>query len=39
MRKFAANGHIDPELLRVFVDQKIFKRYAEVFLDPAQIDI
>jgi HD-GYP domain-containing protein (c-di-GMP phosphodiesterase class II) len=39
MRKFAANGHIDPDLFRIFMDQKVFKRYAETFLDPAQADI
>jgi HD-GYP domain-containing protein (c-di-GMP phosphodiesterase class II) len=38
MRKFAANGHIDRELFEVFMRQGVFKRYAEDFLDPAQID-
>ena len=39
MRKFAANGHIDPDLYRVFIDQEVFRSYAETTLDPAQIDI
>jgi len=39
MDRFAASGHIDPDLFRVFIDRKVFKRYAETFLDPAQIDI
>lgn len=39
MRKFAAGGHIDPDLYRVFIDREVFRRYAETTLDPAQIDI
>ncbi|MEW6512874.1 MAG: HD domain-containing phosphohydrolase [Pseudomonadota bacterium] len=39
MRKFAANGHIDPDLYRVFIDREVFRRYAESTLDPVQIDI
>ncbi|MDP1651800.1 MAG: HD domain-containing phosphohydrolase [Rhodocyclaceae bacterium] len=38
MRKFAANGHIDRDLFEVFMRQGVFRRYAETFLDPAQID-
>ena len=38
MRKFARNGHIDPDLFDVFVRQGVFRRYAEAFLDPEQID-
>jgi HD-GYP domain-containing protein (c-di-GMP phosphodiesterase class II) len=36
--KFRENGHIDPELFDVFVRRKVYLRYAEEFLDPAQID-
>ena len=38
MRKFSSGGHIDPDLFEVFIKQGVFKRYAEAFLDPAQID-
>jgi HD-GYP domain-containing protein (c-di-GMP phosphodiesterase class II) len=36
--KFKENGHIDPDLFDVFVRQKVYLRYAEMFLDPDQID-
>lgn len=39
MEKFAANGHIDPDLFAVFMQQKVWQRYAEAFLDPSQIDV
>jgi HD-GYP domain-containing protein (c-di-GMP phosphodiesterase class II) len=39
MRKFAMGGHIDPDLFEVFLRQGVFRRYAEAFLDPAQVDI
>jgi HD-GYP domain-containing protein (c-di-GMP phosphodiesterase class II) len=35
---FRRNGHIDAELFEVFVKQKVYLRYAERFLDAAQID-
>jgi HD-GYP domain-containing protein (c-di-GMP phosphodiesterase class II) len=35
---FKLNGHIDPDLFDVFVRQKIYLRYAEQFLEAAQID-
>ena len=38
MNKFKLNGHIDPDLFDVFVEQRIYERYAEMFLDPWQID-
>jgi hypothetical protein len=31
-------GHIDPDLFEVFVKAGVYRRYAEQFLDPAQID-
>ena len=37
--KFALNGHIDPDLFSVFIRQKVYLRYAESFLDSAQIDV
>jgi HD-GYP domain-containing protein (c-di-GMP phosphodiesterase class II) len=36
--KFRQNGHIDPDLFDVFVRRKVYRRYAEMFLDPEQID-
>jgi HD-GYP domain-containing protein (c-di-GMP phosphodiesterase class II) len=35
---FRRNGHIDPDLFEVFVRQRVYLRYAERFLDAAQID-
>jgi HD-GYP domain-containing protein (c-di-GMP phosphodiesterase class II) len=37
--KFKQNGHIDPDLFDIFVRQKVYQRYAEMFLDPDQIDV
>jgi len=31
-------GHVDPDLFDVFVRRKVYRRYAEMFLDPEQID-
>jgi HD-GYP domain-containing protein (c-di-GMP phosphodiesterase class II) len=36
--RFKLNGHIDPDLFDIFVNKKIYLRYAELFLDPDQID-
>ena len=38
MYKFRMGGHIDPDLFDVFVNQGVYRRYAEQFLDPWQID-
>ncbi len=38
MQKMKDGGHIDPDLFDVFVRQRVYQRYAERFLDPAQID-
>ena len=38
MLKFKNNGHIDPDLFDVFVRQGVYRRYAEQFLDPSQLD-
>jgi len=32
------NHHVDPDLFDVFVRRKVYRRYAEIFLDPEQID-
>ena len=36
--KMRLNGHIDPDLFDVFVRRKVYRRYADMFLDPEQID-
>jgi HD-GYP domain-containing protein (c-di-GMP phosphodiesterase class II) len=36
--RFAVNGHIDPDLYRVFVREKIYVKYALQYVDPAQVD-
>jgi HD-GYP domain-containing protein (c-di-GMP phosphodiesterase class II) len=36
--KFSVNGHVDPDLFDVFVRKKVYRRYAELFLDKEQID-
>ena len=38
MEKFKTNGHIDPDLFDIFVQQEVYKRYAERFVAPWQID-
>ncbi|MCF8167454.1 MAG: GAF domain-containing protein [Rhodoferax sp.] len=38
MYKFRSGGHIDPDLFDIFLNQGIYKRYAQEFLDPWQID-
>ncbi|WP_076410527.1 HD family phosphohydrolase [Shewanella sp. UCD-KL12] len=36
--KFSLNGHIDPDLFRIFVSEKVYLQYAHEFMDSAQID-
>ena len=36
--KFKEGGHIDPDLFDVFIRRKVYRRYAEQFLDANQID-
>ena len=38
MAKFSANGHIDPELFDLFVHSRVWKEYADRFLQLSQID-
>jgi HD-GYP domain-containing protein (c-di-GMP phosphodiesterase class II) len=38
MHKFKCNGHIDPDLFDIFVEQGIYQKYAQQFLDPWQVD-
>jgi len=39
MRKFRDNGHVDGDLLDVFLKQRVFLRYAERFMDKSQLDV
>lgn len=36
--KMKLNQHIDPDIFDLFVREKVYLRYAEMFLDPSQID-
>ncbi|MFZ5555419.1 MAG: HD domain-containing phosphohydrolase [Pseudomonadota bacterium] len=36
---FKLNGHIDPDLFDIFIREKVYLRYAEQFMEPAQIDV
>lgn len=38
MGQMKLDGHIDPDLFDVFVHQKVYSRYAQKFMDHAQID-
>ena len=32
------SGHVDPDLFDIFVRERVYLRYAQQFMDPAQID-
>ena len=36
--KFKLNGHVDPDLFDVFIREKVYLKYAELFMNPEQID-
>jgi response regulator RpfG family c-di-GMP phosphodiesterase len=38
LARFRDNGHIDPDLYEVFVNSEIYRKYAENFLAPQQVD-
>lgn len=38
MANFKKNGHIDPDIFDLFAQHEVFRRYAETYLDAAQID-
>jgi HD-GYP domain-containing protein (c-di-GMP phosphodiesterase class II) len=38
LERFSQSGHIDADLYEVFVKGEVFRRYAEAFLKPQQID-
>lgn len=38
MDKMACDGHIDPDIFKLFVKDKIYLKYARQYLEPEQID-
>lgn len=36
--KFSLNGHIDPDLFDIFVRQKVYRKFVDMFVDESQID-
>ncbi len=38
LENFKNNGHIDPDLYDVFINQQVYRRYGETFLDATQVD-
>jgi HD-GYP domain-containing protein (c-di-GMP phosphodiesterase class II) len=38
LARMKVDGHVDPDLFDIFVRKKVYRRYAEAFLDPEQID-
>ena len=32
------DNHIDPDIFDIFIDQKIYQKYAQKYLDKSQID-
>ena len=39
LNKMKEEGHIDPDLYDAFIEQKIYMKYAQTFLDDEQIDV
>jgi HD-GYP domain-containing protein (c-di-GMP phosphodiesterase class II) len=39
LKNMKENGHIDPDLYDVFINKKVYRRFAEQFIDPEQIDV
>lgn len=39
LKKMKEDRHIDPDLYDAFIEKKVYKKYAEKFLDDSQIDI
>jgi HD-GYP domain-containing protein (c-di-GMP phosphodiesterase class II) len=38
MKSMSKDRHIDPELFKIFIREKIYLKYAEEYMDPQQID-
>jgi HD-GYP domain-containing protein (c-di-GMP phosphodiesterase class II) len=39
LKKMKENGHIDPDIYDVFIAKKVYRRFAERFIDAEQIDV
>ncbi len=39
LEKMKNNGHVDPDIYQVFIEDKVYLEYAEKFLDANQIDV
>ena len=39
LRDLRDNGHIDPDLYDVFITGRVYLKYGQQFLDPAQVDV
>jgi len=39
LKNMKNNGHIDPDLYEVFIEQKVYKHYADQYVNAEQIDI
>lgn len=39
LKKMKEEGHVDPDLYDAFIERKVYKKYAEKFLDAEQIDV
>ena len=39
LKNLKDNGHIDPDLYDVFMEKKVYMKYAEQFVDAEQIDL
>lgn len=39
MSRMAQEGHLDPDLFEVFLQEKVYDRYAAIYLSPEQMDL
>jgi len=39
LARMCKEQHVDPDLFEIFVRERVYQRYAEMFLEPAQIDM
>ncbi|MBL0691565.1 MAG: GAF domain-containing protein [SAR324 cluster bacterium] len=39
MDEFIAKGHLDPDLYEIFMQQKVYKKYAKEYMKPEQNDV
>ncbi|MBX6393316.1 MAG: hypothetical protein IRY96_07565, partial [Burkholderiales bacterium] len=39
MQRMKREGHIDPDLYELFIDSGVWRKYAERYLRPDQIDV